>query len=101
MDIYVIMLMDCVSMPGATESFINIFNVDGETLSYKQDEFINDIETYGLFTYDEFCELIPVSEEIFNAFNGQYLKVAIGKGITNLENLGKLFEQYQDKLTTI
>lgn len=90
-----------LSMPGATESFINIFNVDSETLSYKQDEFINDIETYGLFTYDEFCELIPVSEEIFNAFNGQYLKVAIGKGITNLENLGKLFEQYQDKLTTI
>ncbi len=88
-------------MPGATENFINIFDVDGETLSYKQDEFANDIETYGLFTYDEFYELIPVPKEIFNAFNGQYLKVAIGKGITNLEILGKLFEQYQDKLGII
>lgn len=90
-----------LSMPGATESFINIFSVDDETLSYKQDEFVNDIETYGLFTYDEFYQLIPVSEDVFNAFNGQYLKVAIGKGITNLKILSTLFERYQENLNMI
>ena len=83
-----------LSMPGATESFVNIFDVDGETMKYDEEAMARDIETYGLFTYEEFYEIVPVSEEIFNAFNGQYLKVAIGKGKTNIETILALFERY-------
>lgn len=53
-----------------------------------------DIATYGLYTYEEFNALIPVPEVAFNAFNGQYLKVAIGKGYTSLDEIGCLIERY-------
>lgn len=84
-----------LSMPGATEGLINIFDVDPDTMRYDDEAMNQDIATYGLFTYEEFNALIPVSEEIFNAFNGQYLKVAIGKGLTNLNELAMLIEKYE------
>ena len=53
-----------------------------------------DIEQYGLFTYEEFAELLPVSEEVFEAFNGQYLKVAMGKGLISWDTLNRLVARY-------
>ena len=55
-----------------------------------------DIEQYGLFTYEEFAELVPVSEEVFDAFNGRYLKVAIGKGLIDTDRLAALADRYQE-----
>lgn len=83
-----------LSMPGATEGLINIFEVDPETMRYDENAMNQDIAEYGLFTYEEFNALIPVSEEVFNAFNGQYLKVAIGKGLITIEELESLIERY-------
>ncbi|MDE6075968.1 MAG: hypothetical protein K2G26_05970, partial [Clostridia bacterium] len=83
-----------LSMPGATEGLINIFEVDGSTMTYDQEAFVNDINTYGLFTYEEFYELLPVSEEVFNAFNGQYMKVAFGKGLLTEDGLSTLYDRY-------
>lgn len=84
-----------LSMPGATESFINIFDVDAETMKIDEVAFEQDIETYGLFTYEEFAELLPIPEVIFEAFGGQYLKVAIGKGLTTMEELETLIQRYE------
>lgn len=70
-----------LSMPGATEGLINIFEVNSETLKINETLMQSDIEQYGLFTYDEFAEICPIPEEIFEAFNGQYLKISIGKGL--------------------
>ena len=58
-----------------------------------------DIETYGLFTYDDFKELIP--EEAFELYNVQYLKVAMGKGDikpSEIEFLVKYYHKNIDKL---
>ncbi len=85
-----------LSMPGATEGLINIFEVDSTTMQYDMDAYYADIEEYGLFTYEEFNELIPVPEVVFDAFNGQYLKVSIGKGLTTIEELGQLIERYSE-----
>lgn len=60
-----------------------------------------DIVQYGLFTYEEFAELFPISEEVFEAFNGQYLKIAMGKGLIDAEGLQTLIERYADFLTEI
>lgn len=87
-----------LSMPGGITGLINIFDVDGETLTYDKEAFDNDIETYGLFTYEEFAELLPVPEYVFEAVNGQYLKVAIGKGLIDIETLARLFETYKNLL---
>lgn len=83
-----------LSMPGATEGLINIFEVDGNTMQIDQQLFSTDIATYGLFTYEEFAKLYPIPESIFEAFNGEYLKVSIGKGLIDYENLGELIERY-------
>ncbi len=60
--------------------------------------FRRNIQTYGLFSYEEFYELVPVSEEVFEAFNGQYLKVAIGKGLIDIEGIVALVERYAEYL---
>lgn len=87
-----------LSMPGSTTGFINIFVVDIETMTYDAEQMANDIELYGLFTYEDFAELIPV--EIFYAFNGQYLSVAMGKGLLDWEMLTELVDRYARFLLT-
>lgn len=88
-----------LSMPGATEGLINIFEVDRTTMQYDETSFATDIATYGLFTYEEFAEIIPIPEVIFEAFNGQYLKVSIGKGLITMGELVALIEHYADFFT--
>jgi len=83
-----------LSMPGATEPLANIFEVDKATMRYDANKMQADIEEYGLFTYEEFSALLPVSEEVFEAFGGKYLKVAIGKKLTDLDTISKLIERY-------
>ena len=83
-----------LSMPGNTEGLINIFDVNSEQLAYDTDQMRDDIELYGLYTYEEFNSIMPVSEILFNAFNGQYLKVAIGKGIIDWERIKDLISRY-------
>lgn len=88
-----------LSMPGATEGFINIFEVDSETLKIDESLMLSDIEKYGLFTYEEFAEIYPINEEIFEAFNGQYLKISVGKGLITMEEIGELINHYAEFLS--
>lgn len=83
-----------LSMPGATESFINIFEIDNKTMKIRQQQFADDIAKYGVYTYEEFAQIVPITEEMFKAFNGQYLKVAIGKGLTTIDKISCLIEKY-------
>lgn len=83
-----------LSMPGATEGLINIFAVDAYTMQYNASSLAADIATYGLFTYEEFAAIFPIPEAIFEAFNGQYLKISIGKGLTDMESVIALLEEY-------
>ena len=56
-----------------------------------------DIATYGLYTYEEFTqEVAEIPEEIFLAFNGQYLKVAMGKGLITEEEILSLIARYAE-----
>ena len=90
-----------LSMPGGIEGMFNIFEVDAETMKYDEAQMQADIAQYGLFTYEEFAELFSVSEEVFEAFNGQYLKVAMGKGLIDAEGLQTLIERYAEFLSAI
>lgn len=53
-----------------------------------------DVEIYGLYTYEELNSIVPMQEIMFDAVNGQYLKVAIGKGIITIEQISELVERY-------
>lgn len=83
-----------LSMPGGIDGMFNIFEVDGETMKYDAEAMAADIEEYGLYTYEEFNTLVSVPEEMFEAVNGQYLKVAVGKGLITIEQIQKLVDRY-------
>ena len=85
-----------LSMPGATTGFINIFEVDPDTMTIDQEAYLEDVEEYGLFTYEEFNALCPIPEAVFNAFGGQYLKVSLGKGLITWEELENLISRYSE-----
>lgn len=85
-----------LSIPGATEGLINIFEVNQEIMKYDEVSMERDIANYGLFSYLEFNNIVPVSQEMFQAFNGQFLKVAIGKGLISIERLVMLVERYSN-----
>ena len=63
-------------------------------MTYDAVTFAADVAEYGLFTYEEFAALIPVPEVVFDAFNGQYLKISIGKGLITLAQIAFLIDRY-------
>lgn len=80
------------SMPGGITGLFNFFEYD-ENLAYDKELMAQDIETYGLFTYDDFAPYM--SEETFNTiFPIKYLKVSIGKGLVTFEDLEYIIERY-------
>jgi len=86
-----------LSMPGGIDGLFNIFEVDTDIMAYDKAKKSKDIETYGLYTYDDFDEIIP--EIAYEAFNGAYLKVAIGKGMLTWEDIKYLAERYVPLVT--
>ncbi len=85
---------DMLSMPGGVGGLFNIFEVDPETMTYDYAALQKDIETYGLFTYEEMNEICPLSEDMFVAAGGAYLKISIGKGNMTVEDLIYMIERY-------
>ena len=81
-----------LSMPGGIEGLFNIFEVDTDTMTYDAEAMQEDIETHGLFTLEDFGGMIP--KAAFEAFNGAYLKVALGKGLLTWEDIAYMAERY-------
>lgn len=85
------MTEDILSMPGGIEGLFNIFEYD-DNLQYNEEQMQKDIETYGLFTYEDFKDL--VSYEVYCSFPAAYFKVALGKGILTWEDLEYYIARY-------
>jgi len=88
-----------LSMPGGVGGLFNIFDVDAETMTYDFEAMVKDIETYGLFTYEELSQFAELSEDMFYNAGGPYLKVSMAKGnlteaelIAMIQRYGKYFE---------
>ncbi|MBR7176968.1 MAG: hypothetical protein IKD26_02000, partial [Clostridia bacterium] len=80
-----------LNIPADNDPFINTF-VMNSNLKYDEVLMAKDIETYGLYTYEDFRPYI--SEDIYNAYNGQYIKVAVGKGYTTFDRVLELIDKY-------
>ena len=72
---------------------VNLFEYD-ENMKYDEALMAEDIEKYGLYTYEDFDEYVSI--EVFNAFPFKYYKVAIGKGLYTYEQLLGLIQLYND-----
>jgi uncharacterized repeat protein (TIGR02543 family) len=81
-----------LSMPGATEGLINIFEVNTLTMQVDEAQMLLAIAEYGLLDYSEVEDLMP--ELVFEAFNGQYLLISIGKGLISWDGIFELLERY-------
>ena len=85
-----------LSMPGGVGGLFNIFDVDPTTMMYDFEAMQRDIEKYGLFTYEEMNAIVPLSEEMFIAAGGQYLKISIGKGNMTINDLIYMVNRYKN-----
>lgn len=83
-----------LTMPGATEGFINLFEIDAETMKINEEAYNSDIEKYGILKYEEVSNFM--SEEVFQAFNGKYLKISIGKGLITWDEILCLLDRYSE-----
>ena len=74
-----------------TNAFVNYFELD-EEFKYDNELMKSDIEKYGLYTYDDWKDYM--SYEAFLTFNGEYVKVSVGKGQTTVEEIIELIEMF-------
>lgn len=73
--------------------FYNWVSMAGK-MKYDLVKFNADVEKYGLYDYSIF-EPYGISYETFVAFNGQYLKIPVEKGIFSFEYIIELFDTYK------
>jgi len=61
-------------------------------MKFDQAKIQADIEKYGLYTYDDFSEYLTYEQ--FMAFNVQYFKIPVGKGLYTYDGILELIDQY-------
>lgn len=70
--------------PPPIDGWYDYFEI-GEGMKYDEAAMEADIAKYGLYTYDDFKDYISYEE--FVAFNGEYLKILVGKGYFTFEDI--------------
>jgi len=88
-----------LSLPGACTGFVNIFDVNTDTMSFDKVKMAKDIEKYGLLKIDDFNGII--SEEVYEGFNGKYLGVSMAKGLTDMNKIKALIFRYAPSLESL
>ena len=83
---------DILSTSAYLDPIMNVFDIEPGTMKYINME--EDIAQYGLYTYEDFAELIP--EKAFEMYNGAYLKVAVGKGYITWNDILDLIGIYDE-----
>lgn len=87
-----------LSIPAKTEMLSNIFTFDEHEMCYDEIEYNNDVMQIGLYSYNGLFLELAISEEIFEAFNGKYLKIAIAKGKASFSKIEYLLNKYSQYL---
>ena len=90
---YNILVADMFSTDFMEEDFplFNYFQI-GEDMKFDVAAMQADIEKYGLYTYADFAD--HMTYEQFVAFNVQYMKVSVGKGVYTYEQILDLIDTY-------
>ena len=84
-----------LSMPGGITGLFNMFEFN-EDMVIDKELMEQDIEKYGLYTYEDFEEYIPY--EIYSLFPAPYLKVSVEKGIVTFEEIIGYIDRYLQKM---
>ncbi len=73
------------------DGLYNIFEY-GEGMKYDEEAMAADIERYGLYAYEDWSDYITYEQ--FLAYNVQYLKVSVGKGLITEEGIIALIDRF-------
>lgn len=74
------------TFPYDIQGLYNIFALD-ESMRYDERKKAEDTEKYGLFSFEEFHGIMPISKEAFLVSPAVYLKVSLGKGLITKEQI--------------
>lgn len=69
----------------------NYFTI-GDGMIYDAEQMQEDIEKYGLYTYEDFADYLTYEQ--FVGFNVQYFKIAVGRGLYTYEGILDLIDEY-------
>ncbi len=86
------------SAPAYIDAMLNVFDIDRDTMAYDFEQMQKDIETYGLYTYEDFEGLLT-EEEFYAVETMAYLKIAVGKGLMTWEDVLELLNIHYDSMT--
>lgn len=64
----------------------------GENMVFDEESMKADIEKYGLYTYEDFADYLTYEQ--FVAFNVQYFKIPVEKGLYTYEGILALIDEY-------
>ncbi len=84
-----------ITPPEGAYGLFHYFDI-GDEMKYDEEKMKQDIEMYGLYTYED-LELYVTKEE-FAALNLQYLKVSVGKGLVTEEQLFAILQKFFPKM---
>ena len=76
------------------DKLLNIFDIETDTMAYNPFKVISDIQTYGLYTYEDLQEL--GTEEQFKMHNAAFLKIAVGKGTLTWQEMSDLMDMFRE-----
>ena len=82
---------DTLSVTHVLVDIINTFDF-GDNLMYDQEKMMADIETYGLYTYDEWEEYCDIS--VFDEYNIPVMHIGVCKGLYTKEYIISLINTY-------
>lgn len=82
-------ILNVTAAPVVISGHVNYFELD-ENMKYDEQKMQEDIEKYGLYTYEDFAEYL--TEEQFNALPFCYLKVSVGKGLITWDGILDIIE---------
>ena len=86
MNLFANCLLTMPTFPYNIRGLYNIFKLN-ENMKYIESEKNLDIEKYGLYSYEEFTNIINISKEAYLASPAIYLKVSLGKGLITEEEI--------------
>ena len=77
------------------DKLLNTFDIETDTMAYNPFKVIADIQTYGLYTYEDLQEL-GLTEAQFNMHNAALLKIAVGKGTLTWQDMSDLMDMFRE-----
>lgn len=84
-----------LTMSTSTPGIFNIFELDDNYMVDKE-LMKQDIEKYGLVTYEEYKDYVPY--ELFYDLNFEYLNISIAKGLITEEEIARQIEWYHQMI---